>query len=95
MSAVESQLKRIQEKMQQLLKEHAALEKSNQHLEKELETNKEQLSHQLKSVETLKQQVSVLKLNSGEMNDADKKEIEKRINTYIKEIDRCISLLGK
>lgn len=81
--------------MQQLLKEHAALEKSNQHLEKELETNKEQLSHQLKSVETLKQQVSVLKLNSGEMNDADKKEIEKRINTYIKEIDRCISLLGK
>jgi hypothetical protein len=29
------------------------------------------------------------------MSEADKKEFEKRINGYIKEIDRCIALLGE
>ncbi len=43
----------------------------------------------------LKQQVSVLKLSAGEMSEADKKEFEKRINGYLKEIDRCIAMLGE
>jgi len=43
----------------------------------------------------LKQQVNVLRLTAGEMNDADKKELEKKLNTYLKEIDRCIALLGE
>ena len=30
-----------------------------------------------------------------EMGEADKKEFEKRINAYVKEIDRCIAMLGK
>ena len=29
------------------------------------------------------------------MNDTDKKELEKKINSYLKEIDRCIALLGE
>jgi len=29
------------------------------------------------------------------LNDADKKELEKKLNTYLKEIDRCIALLGE
>ena len=93
MSEHESQLKRIQEKVQLLLKEQASFQKENERLDKELKKHKEQYAQHLHLIDTLRQQVEVLKLNSGEMSEPDKKEIEKRINLYIREIDRCITLL--
>lgn len=95
MSSLEAQLKRIQDKMQLLLKQHAALQKENDRLKQDLLQATEKISAQQKNTEELKQQVSVLKLNAGEMTPADKKEFEKRINTYLKEIDRCIAMLGE
>lgn len=95
MSSLEAQLKRIQDKMQLLLKQHAALQKENDRLKQDLLRAEEKISAQQKNTEELKQQVSVLKLNAGEMTPADKKEFEKRINTYLKEIDRCIAMLGE
>jgi len=95
MSESEVQLKRIQEKLQQLLKQLTAVQKENSRLKEELELVKQKTSTQQKNVDDLKQQVGVLKLNAGEMSEADKKEFEKRINSYLKEIDRCIALLGE
>ena len=94
MNPSEQQLKRIQEKLQQLLKEHQALKKENVKLQKELSSSKEQLSLQKQTMESLQEQISILKLSSTAMDETDKKELEKRINAYIKEIDRCISLLS-
>jgi predicted nuclease with TOPRIM domain len=91
----EQQLKRIQDKLQQLLKQYAAVQKENSKLKEELSQLKISLEQQTKSELELKQQVSILKMNAIEMNEADKKEFEKRINAYVKEIDRCIALLGK
>lgn len=94
MNPTEQHLKRIQDKLQQLLKNYIILEKENNQLKKELDKATQQiLQHQI-NIDGLKQQVEVLKLNNGEMNTADKKEFEKRINSYLKEIDRCISLLS-
>jgi len=42
----------------------------------------------------LKQQVNIMKISAGEMSGTDKKEFEKRITAYLKEIDRCIALLS-
>ncbi len=95
LSQTEQHLKRIQDKLQQLLKQHAVLQKENSLLKEELEKNKDQSLQHQQSVIHLKQQVDVLKLNAGEMNETDKKNIEKRINSYLKEIDRCIALLGE
>jgi len=91
----EAQLKRIHEKLQRLVKQYAALQKENARLSHELDLSQEQTTSHQKNIDTLKQQVNVLRLNAGEMGDADKKEFEKRINTYLKEIDRCIALLGE
>ncbi|HMK20168.1 MAG TPA: hypothetical protein VK492_18330 [Chitinophagaceae bacterium] len=92
---VEKQLKRIQDKLQQVLKEYAALQKENLRLKEELDKNRTQsFSHQ-QNIEDLKQQVDVLKITSGDWDPNDKKEFEKRINSYIKEIDRCIALLSE
>ncbi|SRR6266496_6674195 len=93
LSLTEQHLKRIQDKLQQLLKQHSLLQKENNLLKEELQETKEQTSLQQQNISNLKQQVEVLKLNAGEMGEADKKEFEKRINGYIKEIDKCITLL--
>lgn len=95
MNTTEQDLKRVQDKLQQLLKQHAALKKDNLRLRSELESVKEKLAAREKNAEELKQQISVLKISSGPVNEADKKEFEKRINSYLKEIDRCIALLGE
>ena len=88
-------LKRIQDKLQQLLKQYGSLQRENSLLKEELEKNKAQSLQHQQNVIHLKQQVDVLKLNAGEMKETDKKEIEKRINSYLKEIDRCIALLSE
>lgn len=95
MSATEDQLKRIQEKLQQLLKQQAAVQKENSRLKEELRAAQDKIAAQQKNADELKQQVGILKLSTGEMTPADKKEFEKRINGYLKEIDRCITLLGE
>jgi chromosome segregation ATPase len=95
MTGTETQLKRIQIKLQQLLKQHSVLQKENGWLKDELDAAKKEVSSQQETVETLKQQVNVLKYSNGEMSDADKKEFERKINGYVKEIDRCIALLGR
>lgn len=95
MSTTEQHLKRIQDKLQQLLKLHAAVQKENTRLKEDLHIAQEKISGQHKQVDELKQQVSILKVNTGDMSEADKKEFEKRINSYLKEIDRCIALLGE
>jgi regulator of replication initiation timing len=95
MSDVEKQLKRIQDKLQQVLKDHSALQKENLRLKEELDKNRTQSFANQQNIEDLKQQVEVLKITSGDWEEGDKKEFEKRINSYIKEIDRCIALLSE
>ena len=95
MAETEIQVKRIQTKLQQLLKEHNNLQRENSQLKEELVDAKKHAGVQQESMDSLKQQVNVLKYTSGELNDADKKEFEKKINSYLKEIDRCITMLGQ
>ena len=94
MAELELQIKRVQEKLQQLLKKHDEILKENLRLKKELEKTSGQSSQHQQTIETLKQQVAVLKLSSGNWDEQDKKEFEKRINQYIREIDKCIALLS-
>ena len=57
--------------------------------------NRTQAFANQQTIEDLKQQVDVLKITSGDWDQSDKKDFEKRINSYIKEIDRCIALLSE
>ena len=95
MSEVDIHIKRIQEKLQQLIKQHYEMQKENSQLKKELERSAKQSSTNQQTIETLRQQVEVLKISSGNWDEQDKKEFEKRINNYIKEIDKCIALFSE
>ena len=95
MSNTEQHLKRIQDKLQQLLKQYTTVQKENNKLKEQLASANQKTTAQQKNMDELKQQVSILKLNAGEMSETDKKEFEKRINSYVKEIDRCLALLSE
>ena len=95
MTETEIQLKRIQTKLQLLLKQHSVLQKENNWLKEELDLAKKEVSAHQETFDSLKQQVNVLKYSNGEMSGTDKKEFEKKINSYVKEIDRCIAMLSQ
>lgn len=94
MASHEEQINRIQHKLQQLLKRQEALRKENAGLKEQLSQTTARATQYQEQTERLKQQVEILKLSTGEMDEAEKKQFEKRINGYLKEIDRCIAMLG-
>ena len=91
----EEQLKRIQNKLNLLLKRYSAIQQENSKLKEALDAAQKKNIAQEESMEKLKQQVDILKFSSAAMDDGEKKEFEKRINAYLKEIDKCIVMLGK
>ncbi|MFC0775195.1 hypothetical protein [Terrimonas alba] len=95
MNTTEQHLRRIQDKVQQLVKQHSVLQKENQSLKEELDLVKKEASEVRENSNTLKQQVEILRYSNGEMGEEDKKQFEKRINGYLKEIDRCITMLSR
>jgi chromosome segregation ATPase len=93
--SVDQQFNIINDKLQQLLKQLSRYKKENEQLRSELENqNKEKASSENKVAE-LQQHIAILKLAVGDMNDKDKKDFERKINQYVKEIDKCISYLGQ
>lgn len=89
------QISRISIKLQSLLKQYDHLLRENEKLKKENQALVTKQEEQSRRTQELEQSVAVLKTLSGKMEAAEKKELEKRLNGYIREIDRCISLLGE
>jgi cell shape-determining protein MreC len=91
----DQQLKRINEKLQHFLKQYQLLQKENEKLKQEI--GEKTIHQKVLSVQSdkLQQQIEILKVSKGEMNSVERKAFEKRLNQYIKEIDRCISLLNE
>ena len=92
---LDQQLKRINDKLQQFLKQYHLLQKENEKLKHEIGQRTVQQNNLSLQSEKLQQQIEILKVTKGEMNHTEKKAFEKKISQYIKEIDRCISLLNE
>ncbi len=93
--SVDQQFNIINDKLQQLLKQLNRIKKENEHLGSVLESQKKENEQLLMQKAELQQQISILKLATGDMKDKDKKDFERKINQYIKEIDKCISYMGQ
>jgi len=95
MTSPTEHIERIRTKLQALLKDHQALQKENEKLRSEI-GRKALIEQEMKEkTQQLEQQVNILKASSGQMDEASKKAFEKQLNHYIKEIDRCISMLSQ
>ena len=92
---VEDQIQRIQDKLQQLLRQRDLLLKENGKLKEELRKTQEGQAGDIRRLDQLRQQVEVLGVTKTMMSEGEKRELEKRLGQYIREIDRCIALLGE
>ncbi len=95
MSVLEENIKRINNRLQQLLKQYQLLQKENEQLKAALKDSNIRHEEDQARITELEQLVGILKSATGKMNETDKKLFEKHINQYIKEIDKCIGLLSE
>lgn len=95
MSELNDHIKHIAAKLQLLLKRHQLLQKENAAFREDMDALRKENEGFRQQVEELKQQQLILKASSAPLNEADKKEMEGKINSYLRNIDKCISLLGK
>lgn len=94
MSSGQEQIVRIEEKLVRLLSQHQQLLRENQKLRNEH-------AHLLETQKNLKGKVDELELQLALMQSSETEEaktsraaLEKKINAYVKEIDKCIAILG-
>jgi predicted RNase H-like nuclease (RuvC/YqgF family) len=93
MTQPELQLKRVHEKIGLLLKQHLALQKENERLRDDLKKMLVRCEDLTREAEKSRQQAEVSKLSGRGLDESDKKMLEKRLNQYVREIDKCIALL--
>jgi len=93
MEAMQDQIQRIEDKLLQLLKEYNNAQKEIQRLQKENSRLVEQLQDQTNQATQLHQKVDALKFTGSNLEESAKKDLEKRINSYLKDIDKCLELL--
>ncbi|HWB28451.1 MAG TPA: hypothetical protein VG738_23425 [Chitinophagaceae bacterium] len=92
--AVEEQLKSLNQKLQLLLKQYQQLQKENAALKKEMEGQRLLVKEKNEQLQQLQEKIDVAKLNSSSISPEEKKLLEKRINGYLTEIEKCLVLLN-
>jgi chromosome segregation ATPase len=93
MEEMQDQIQRIENKVQQLLKVYSHAQKEIQRLQKENLNLTEQLQSQAEQARQLHQRVDARNFAGSNLEEKAKKDLEKRINTYLKDIDKCLALL--
>ena len=95
MEGLQDQLKRVTEKLQQVVQRYHLLQKEHEQLSREVTALRDKEKARITRIDELEMKMTALQTVTGQLNDGEKKEVEKRINRYIREIDRCIALLSE
>jgi chromosome segregation ATPase len=91
---ITTHIKQVNAKLQLLLAQHSKLKQENEQQKKLIESLQQTEAQQKEKLEALRQEQLILKASIDKMDEAEKKELEQKINGYIKNIDKCISLLS-
>ena len=94
MKTIEEQFNSINAKLQILLKNYSLIQKENGLLTREIEKMRKNEKDLLSRINTLEMQTGILKASAGKMNDLEKNDFQKRINQYIKDLDKCMAILN-
>ena len=95
MPELDDHIKRIKDKMQQLLKKHQFLQKDVERQNRLISELKQAKEKDIMQIEALSEQLNLLKAAAGQLDETSKKGLEKNINLYIREIDKCINFLSE
>ncbi len=90
MSDLQPFIVRIANKLKLLLKQQDQLRKENERLRASLSVKEQELSTIKENMMQMDEKLSVMKAVAGKMEDKPRQELEKKINQYIKDIDKVI-----
>ena len=71
------------------------MQKENGQLKKELVKKSVEINIGKEKLQNFQQQIDVLKLSKSGFDATEKVVLEKRIDIYLKEIDKCLALLNR
>ena len=94
MSDLTVNINRVNNKLQELLKKYALLQRDNDRQIKMITGLQQSEKDLTQKLETLQQQQLILKASLDKMDDKEKKELDRKISGYVRNIDKCISLLS-
>jgi chromosome segregation ATPase len=95
LSVLTDHINLIQQKLHQLLKQYELLQQETEKKSASIVALQTKLEEQQQQIEELKQTNLILKATTSEMDPVAKKELDTKLQQYIKNIDHCISLLSK
>lgn len=88
-------IRRIQEKLQGLQKQFQQVNRDKDRLQQELLSSLERDRLQQLKIQELEKQLELSKAVRTDMSEDDRQALERRINQYLREIDKCIALLNE
>ena len=94
MSTLSDNLVQLQQKLMQVLKQYSQLQRENARLRRNLLKKDTLLKDREEHLKGLQQKVDALGLSKDGFSTEEKKQLEKRINAYVNEIDKCLSILN-
>lgn len=92
--AIQDSINALRSKLHTLIKQYQLLQKHIKSLHNEKAALQAQLAKKQEEIELLTTKLSTYTISSVTNNAESKKELEKQINTYLKEIDKCLSMLN-
>jgi ABC-type iron transport system FetAB ATPase subunit len=95
MEGLQDQLKRVTEKLQQVAQRYHLLQKEHEQLSREVTALRDKEKARIIRIDELEMKMTALQSITVQLNETEKRDVEKRINRYIREIDRCIALLSE
>lgn len=93
MTDINHHINHLHEKLQLLIKEYKQLQKDNIKLQKEIAVLQSNLLAKNLQLQQLEQKVTAVQISDGHWEDSQKKALQKKIDSYLKEIDKCLALL--
>ncbi len=94
MTTLGNQLVQFQQKLMRVIKQHDVLHRENARLKKELAKKDLLLTNKETLLKDLEEKLAALRLSKGSFSDEEKKQLGKKINSYVKDIDKCLVLLN-
>lgn len=93
MASFESLYNKIEYNVKAALLKISDLQKDNEKLKRENETLKEKEKELQIQIDELTERLKLIVVTKTVFNKKDKQETKKQINDWVREIDKCISLL--
>ncbi len=93
MTDINNHIIQLHEKLQLLIKEYKQLQKDNKKLQKEIAVLQSEQTYKNNQLIQLEQKVTAVQITGGHWDDSQKQALQKKIDAYIKEIDKCLALL--